>query len=41
MIPPTIYYSKVGLELGKIIFEQRKMSPPYAALYPYKSEIIL
>jgi F-type H+-transporting ATPase subunit g len=38
MIPPTIYYSKVGLELGKIVFEQRKMSPPYAAVYPYKSE---
>ncbi|KAF1988590.1 hypothetical protein K402DRAFT_295607, partial [Aulographum hederae CBS 113979] len=28
LIPPTIYYSKVGLELGKIIFEARKMSPP-------------
>ncbi|OCK87896.1 uncharacterized protein K441DRAFT_670035 [Cenococcum geophilum 1.58] len=33
MIPPTIYYSKVGLELGKIIFEQRKMSPPSLATF--------
>ena len=39
MIHPANYYSRVGLELGKIIFEQRKMSPPYAALYHYKSEI--
>ncbi|KAF2435938.1 hypothetical protein EJ08DRAFT_580030, partial [Tothia fuscella] len=28
LIPPTIYYSKVGLELGKIVFESQKMSPP-------------
>jgi F-type H+-transporting ATPase subunit g len=33
MIPPTIYYSKVGLELGKIVFEQRKMSPPSLATF--------
>jgi len=28
LVPPTIYYSRVGLELGKIVFEGRKMSPP-------------
>ncbi|OCK82263.1 hypothetical protein K432DRAFT_380558 [Lepidopterella palustris CBS 459.81] len=33
LIPPTIYYSKVGLELGKIIFEHRKMSPPSLATF--------
>jgi len=33
LVPPTIYYSKVGLELGKIIFESRKMSPPSMATF--------
>jgi len=28
LIPPTIYYSRVALQLGKIIFEARTMSPP-------------
>jgi len=28
LVPPTVHYSRVGLELGKIIFEGRKMSPP-------------
>ncbi|KAF2454637.1 mitochondrial ATP synthase g subunit-domain-containing protein [Lineolata rhizophorae] len=33
IVPPTIYYSKVGLELGKIVFESRKMSPPSLATF--------
>jgi len=28
LIPPTIYYSRVGLELTKIIVKEQKMSPP-------------
>lgn len=28
LIPPTIYYSRVGLELSKIVFRGQKMSPP-------------
>ncbi|KAF2140071.1 uncharacterized protein K452DRAFT_253841 [Aplosporella prunicola CBS 121167] len=28
LVPPTVYYSRVGLELSKLIFEARKMSPP-------------
>ena len=28
LIPPTIYYSKVGLELSKMVFKGQKMSPP-------------
>jgi len=28
MIPPTIYYSKVGLELSKLIVKGQQMSPP-------------
>jgi len=31
MIPPTIYYSKVGLELSKLVFQGRKMTPPSLA----------
>ncbi|KAL8654843.1 MAG: hypothetical protein Q9210_001266 [Variospora velana] len=27
-IPPTIYYTRVGFELSKIIFRGQKMSPP-------------
>ncbi|KAF2808168.1 uncharacterized protein BDZ99DRAFT_372576, partial [Mytilinidion resinicola] len=33
LIPPTIYYSKVGLELGKLVFEARKMNPPSVATF--------
>jgi len=28
MIPPIVYYSKVALEVGKIIVRGQKMSPP-------------
>jgi hypothetical protein len=28
VIPPTIYYSRVGLELTKIMFKGQKMAPP-------------
>lgn len=28
LIPPTIYYSKVFLELSKMVFQSQKMSPP-------------
>ncbi|KAI9868219.1 MAG: hypothetical protein M1813_006964 [Trichoglossum hirsutum] len=28
MIPPTIYYARVGLELSKLVFQGQKMSPP-------------
>ncbi|KAF2090934.1 hypothetical protein K490DRAFT_62266 [Saccharata proteae CBS 121410] len=28
LIPPTVYYSRVGLELGKIVFQHRGMSLP-------------
>jgi hypothetical protein len=27
-IPPAIYYSRVGLELTKLVFQGQKMSPP-------------
>jgi hypothetical protein len=30
LIPPSIYYSRVGLELARIIFRGQQMSPPYA-----------
>jgi F-type H+-transporting ATPase subunit g len=33
MIPQVTYYSRVGLELGKIIYESRKMSPPSLATF--------
>ncbi|KAE9994489.1 hypothetical protein EG327_009167 [Venturia inaequalis] len=33
MIPPTIYYSKVGLELAKIVAKEQKMSPPSADVF--------
>ncbi|KAI9817178.1 MAG: hypothetical protein M1827_001290 [Pycnora praestabilis] len=33
MIPPTIYYSRVGLELSKLIFQGQKMSPPSVATF--------
>ncbi|KAK8194382.1 ATP synthase subunit G atp20 [Zalaria obscura] len=28
LVPPTVYYSRVALELGKLIANGRKMSPP-------------
>ncbi len=28
LIPQAVYYSKVGLELGKLIAHQRNMAPP-------------
>ena len=29
MIPPTIYYSRVGLELGRLMAQHQKMTPPW------------
>ncbi|MCJ1479601.1 ATP synthase subunit G atp20 [Lambiella insularis] len=41
MIPPTVYYSKVGLELSKLVFQGRKMTPPdIAAFQSYFSPIL-
>ncbi|KAJ5614760.1 mitochondrial ATP synthase g subunit-domain-containing protein [Penicillium herquei] len=31
--PPTLYYSKVGIELGKLVFRGQKMSPPNMATF--------
>lgn len=31
MIPPTIYYSRVGLELSRLVFQGQKMAPPYVS----------
>lgn len=33
LIPPTIYYSKVGFELSKLVFKGQKMSPPDLATF--------
>ncbi|KAJ5682909.1 hypothetical protein N7462_006074 [Penicillium macrosclerotiorum] len=33
MIPPTVYYSKVGLELGKLVFRGQGMAPPSMATF--------
>ncbi|KAL4736450.1 mitochondrial ATP synthase g subunit-domain-containing protein [Aspergillus similis] len=33
MIPPTIYYSRVGLELGKLVFRGQNMTPPSSATF--------
>ncbi|KAL2798813.1 mitochondrial ATP synthase g subunit-domain-containing protein [Aspergillus germanicus] len=33
MIPPTLYYSKVGLELGKLVFRGQNMTPPSSATF--------
>ncbi|KAJ5241505.1 uncharacterized protein N7469_003096 [Penicillium citrinum] len=33
MIPPTIYYSRVGLELGKLVFRGQNMAPPNMATF--------
>lgn len=27
-VPPTIYYSKVAIELSKLVFRGQKMTPP-------------
>lgn len=41
MIPPTIYYSKVGLELSKLVFRGQKMNPPnLAAFQRYTQPVI-
>ncbi|TGZ82749.1 hypothetical protein EX30DRAFT_347138 [Ascodesmis nigricans] len=32
-IPPTIYYSKVAIELSKLVFRGQKMSPPDLATF--------
>ncbi|KAF4967286.1 hypothetical protein FSARC_5116 [Fusarium sarcochroum] len=32
-VPFVVYYSKVGLELGKFIFQNQKMSPPNMATF--------
>ncbi|KAH8433560.1 F1F0 ATP synthase subunit g [Aspergillus melleus] len=33
MIPPTIYYTRVGLELGKLVFRGQNMTPPNLATF--------
>ncbi|GAB7353974.1 hypothetical protein MBLNU459_g4571t1 [Dothideomycetes sp. NU459] len=33
LVPPTVYYSKVGLELGKLIAHGQKMSPPTTSTF--------
>lgn len=33
LIPPTIYYSRVGLELAKLTFHGQKMAPPSVAQF--------
>ncbi|KAF7846021.1 hypothetical protein BT93_L5570 [Corymbia citriodora subsp. variegata] len=33
MIPPTIYYSRVGLELARLVARGQKMSPPNMASF--------
>ncbi|CCX06517.1 putative mitochondrial F1F0-ATP synthase g subunit [Pyronema domesticum] len=32
-IPPTVYYSKVGIELAKLVFRGQKMTPPDMATF--------
>ena len=34
MIPPTIYYSKVGVELAKLVAKDQKMALPYVSPQP-------
>ena len=29
LVPRITYYSRVGLELGKLVVQQRGMAPPY------------
>ncbi|EAW07223.1 F1F0 ATP synthase subunit g [Aspergillus clavatus NRRL 1] len=33
LIPPTLYYSKVGLELAKLVFRGQNMTPPNLATF--------
>ncbi|KAL5342461.1 mitochondrial ATP synthase g subunit-domain-containing protein [Aspergillus crustosus] len=33
LIPPTLYYSRVGLELGKLVFRGQNMTPPNLATF--------
>lgn len=33
LIPPTVYYARVGLELSKLVFQGQKMSPPSLAQF--------
>ncbi|KAI9705870.1 MAG: hypothetical protein M1836_005276 [Candelina mexicana] len=41
MIPPMIYYSRVGLELSKLVFQSQKMSPPsFASFQAYLQPLI-
>jgi hypothetical protein len=35
LIPPTIYYSKVGLELAKLVAKDQKMALPYVFQIPF------
>lgn len=32
--PFVVYYSKVGAEVAKLVFQGQKMSPPYVAMLP-------
>ncbi|KAL1304555.1 hypothetical protein AAFC00_003532 [Neodothiora populina] len=41
LVPPTVYYSKVGLELGKLVFHGQKMSPPNMATFQQYGQNIL
>lgn len=41
MIPPTIHYSRVGLELAKIVFRGQKMSPPPVATFQSYTQPLL
>merc|ERR1712169_113055 len=33
LIPPTVYYSRVGLELARIVFKGQSMAPPSTAQF--------
>ncbi|KAJ5625170.1 ATP synthase subunit G atp20 [Penicillium lagena] len=33
MIPPTIYYSRVGIELARLVFRGQRMTPPNLATF--------
>ncbi|KAL2220609.1 putative mitochondrial F1F0-ATP synthase g subunit [Thermoascus aurantiacus ATCC 26904] len=33
LIPPTVYYSKVGIELAKLVFKGQNMAPPSLATF--------
>ncbi|CAF9918997.1 hypothetical protein IMSHALPRED_004494 [Imshaugia aleurites] len=40
-VPPTLYWSKVGFELSKLVFKGQKMSPPdLAAFQRYTQPVI-